>query len=155
MRQRGFTLVELLVVIVVLGLLIALAMPTLFNALDRSKRNVFSDQLKIFSTKVLNRYSDNKMLEGAGTPICYGIDGIKEEKTYKGYVIISPEDNKVGTVHIYNKEFAYQGPVTDLIGKGGEAISKLTQEEHATQKNEIESYFSNPDNGCVEYYYKK
>jgi general secretion pathway protein G len=47
--QRGFTLLELLIVVIILGLLAALVGPELFGTLEKAKSQVAKTQLEIFA----------------------------------------------------------------------------------------------------------
>ena len=65
-RQRliGFTLIEILIVIVIMGLLISLVAPTLFSKVASSKRKTAEAQMQMLSTALdtyrldLGRYPD-------------------------------------------------------------------------------------------------
>lgn len=47
--QRGFTLLELLIVVIILGLLAALVGPELFGTLEKAKSQVAKTQMEIFA----------------------------------------------------------------------------------------------------------
>jgi len=49
-RLRGFTLIEILIVIVILGLLISLVAPTMFSKVASSKRKTAEAQMQMLST---------------------------------------------------------------------------------------------------------
>ena len=46
-NKKGFTLVELLAVIVILGVLLMIAVPAIQNVIKKSKRSAFVDQAKL------------------------------------------------------------------------------------------------------------
>ena len=48
--QRGFSLLEILIVLAIMGLIAALVAPRLFNQVDRSKQTVAETQIRSFST---------------------------------------------------------------------------------------------------------
>ena len=45
-NKKGFTLVELLAVIVILGVLLMIAVPAIQNVIKKSKKNAFESQAK-------------------------------------------------------------------------------------------------------------
>ena len=64
-RPGGFTLIEILIVIVIMGLLISLVAPTLFSKVSSSQRKTTMAQMKMISTALdtfrldIGSYPDN------------------------------------------------------------------------------------------------
>lgn len=59
-NKKGFTIIELLVVIVIIGILIALALPNLFSAQARGRDSERKNDLKNLKSKLETHYSDNQ-----------------------------------------------------------------------------------------------
>ena len=68
-NKKGFTLVELLAVIVILGVLLMIAVPAIQNVIKKSKRNAFESQAKLIIENVETMASTEKVT-GEITP-CY------------------------------------------------------------------------------------
>jgi general secretion pathway protein G len=51
-KQSGFTMIELLIVIVILGLLASLVFPKMFSKVDSSKRKIAVSQMRMLETSL-------------------------------------------------------------------------------------------------------
>lgn len=94
-NKKGFTLVELLAVIVILGVLLLIAVPAIQNVINSSKKQAFESQAKLLVENV------ETMLSAANnkpTAECYLQTGnVKLERgalnedAKKGYIKVTPD----------------------------------------------------------------
>lgn len=128
LNKKGFTLVELLAVIVVLALILVITVPTVLSAMNNSKKKLFQS----YGTRIINavteEYESQKMLNDVTSKRynnhpCYTIAdlGIKSQGAYVGFVEVIPssligDDNLNKTeykVYLTDETFAYKG--TDSV----------------------------------------
>jgi len=60
LNSKGFTIIELLVVIVIIGILVALALPNLFSAQQRGRDTERKNDLKNISQRLETYYNDEQ-----------------------------------------------------------------------------------------------
>lgn len=68
-NQKGFTIIELLVVIVIIGILVALALPQLFAAQARGRDTDRKNDLKNIQQKLETYFNDNDFYPSDATDI--------------------------------------------------------------------------------------
>lgn len=66
-RAAGFTLVEILIVVVILGILAAIVIPTFANATNDSRKTAFAQELRIFKDAILRYEIENETLPDDGS----------------------------------------------------------------------------------------
>jgi type IV pilus assembly protein PilA len=137
--KKGFTLVELLAVIVILGVISVITIPVITSTVENSKKGAFEDTalgiLKVAKQTYLD-YAGEKMhvdMEDYIIDINDESTGIK--MTYSGsspkggYVEISKEG--VATLIIYNEDYcAYK-----LNDKDSIAVKKISSPSECTSDN--------------------
>lgn len=58
-KQQGFTLIELMVVVAILGILASIAMPSYTQYVQRGKRSEGTTALAIYNSRMANYFLDN------------------------------------------------------------------------------------------------
>lgn len=105
LNRKGFTLVELLAVIVVLAIIMIIAIPSITNTLSDAQRGTF----KVFAEKSLTvaqgQYQADLMLgerkHSKAYGYCYTLSDLEMSTgNYKGYVIVELDDNLVPTFYV-------------------------------------------------------
>lgn len=118
MRNKGFTLIELILVITLLGIIALIAVPTITGILNDSKKEASKDQEKIiinaaktYMVNNSNKLPKDKCHVSLETLKSEGIlpkneitDPGNKNNKFAGYVIISFENNKYKYEYSSNNE---------------------------------------------------
>ncbi len=121
-NKKGFTLVELLAVIVVLAIIMVIAIPSVMDSMNKARKNSF----KIYAQKVLNtastQYQTDMLTSGSATKTCYPISTLMKQGAgnYVGYVMVSGSnsDNVEFTIVIADGNYYTAASGTGASTKG-------------------------------------
>ena len=128
-NKKGFTLVELLAVIVILGVLLLIAVPSVTNIINNSKKKAFASAAKLMIENVESAASIEKTT-GSINKCNVNIVYIKLErgskgKNAKGY--ISVDANGKGTIYYTDGTYKIDGFGLDKVDDHVEEGSVLTK----------------------------
>lgn len=104
LNKKGFTLVELLAVIVVLAVIMVIAIPTVIDSMNSAKKSSFA----MYGQKMLNAAMSKVQgdaLNGVGAKTKYKFSElVSSSGQYKGYVSYASDTNTY-TVYFYNTDY--------------------------------------------------
>ena len=112
MNKKGFTLVELLAVIVVLGLVTTIAAYSIFNVWGKSKQGLLDDKIESIENAAVTYYSENRQLLTESCSV--------GDKSYNTCKIIKITNDVTGCnmvndiVTVYRKNNRIQAKMTDI-----------------------------------------
>lgn len=141
-NKKGFTLVELLAVIVILGVLLMIAVPAVQNVIKKTKNNATQKQAELFidaakkmaiideatSDMVIYKLSD--LDSSVDTNRFTGmVVALKENGSYKYYIYLNDSVNKktIGNNNNDIFEFASEDKINEKVTDGGNVFSEQTQ----------------------------
>ena len=113
-NKKGFTLVELLAVIVVLAIIILVAMPSVMNSMEKARKNAFATEANEIIRIAQTAYADAVMEGKSGNKFCVPYSYLKNkgfiEKnsgTYQGSVLIeiNPNGKTEYTIWLSNENY--------------------------------------------------
>lgn len=103
-RRRGFTMIELLVVLSIIALLLALAAPRYFGGIDKAKDDVLRENLYSLRDSLDKYYTDNGRYPDKLSDLvdkhylrAIPVDPITESS--KSWVVVPPSDPSQGGVY--------------------------------------------------------
>jgi len=117
-NKKGFTLVELLAVIVILAVIILIAVTAIIPQMNKARKNAFIDEVAVYAQAAEKAYVANQM-EGSAPITCFTIGSTagttelngeyvkKPDSTYKGVVKLDA-DGKLSTISLKNNKYAIQ-----------------------------------------------
>ncbi len=70
MKKKGFTLVELLAVIVILAVILIIAMPRISDVIKNSKEASLETTAKLIASQAEKKYTENQVLDGSSAIKC-------------------------------------------------------------------------------------
>ena len=104
MKARGFTLIEMLVVMVVIALLLTIAVPRYFHSVDRAREAVLRENLLLMRDALDKHYADTGKYPDALEDLVtrrylrrLPIDPLTESETT--WVIVPPERAELGGIY--------------------------------------------------------
>ena len=77
-KKRGFTLVELLAVIVILAVILIIAMPKISDVIKNSKESSLETTAKLIASQAEKKYTENQVLDGSSTIKCSDVVKLNE-----------------------------------------------------------------------------
>ncbi len=107
MNKKAFTLIELLAVIVILGVILMIAIPKVSQYINRSKKDSFVDEARLYIDAVRNDLTSENYPAPIGTNdvLIVTIDKVKMEKAHK--------KSPFGGKYLYNKSYVAVINTTD------------------------------------------
>ncbi len=100
LKEKGFTLVELLAVIVILAIIMIIAIPAVLNTMSTAKKKSFVTYADRINTLADSKFLSENMMNNAKGDGCYIYNietdfDLNNTGDYKGYVLLSINDNKI------------------------------------------------------------
>ena len=126
-NKKGFTLVELLAVIVILSIIMLIAIPVILNTMNTAKKKGFED----YAYRVASKAEEKYVLEDEDDPktddVVYDLKdlGLTNIGNYKGFVLFKKIGDKVKKfVTLYNDDYALVDyNMTDGVNDEGKSVS--------------------------------
>ena len=116
LNKKGFTLVELLAVIVILAIIILLAMPNIISSMNNARRGAFATEVNSIIRQAGTAYSELSMQGNlpSGSTVCFDVKMLGNQTGGKGY-LSKNLSNYSGTITmtISGSAVAYDVKITD------------------------------------------
>lgn len=93
MNKKGFTLVELLAVIVILALLAIVSSTVVFKLIDDSRKDLYNDQIELIEKSAEKWTLENVDLVGYNVAYCLDVDKLVKSGHLKEDTLKDPRDD--------------------------------------------------------------
>lgn len=172
-NKKGFTLVELLAVIIILGVLLMIAVPAVQNVIKKTKNNATQKQAELFidaakkmaiideatSDMVIYKLSDldSDVDKNRFTGM---VVALKENGSYKYYIYLNDSVNKktIGNNNNDIFEFASEDKINEKVTDGGKIFEEKSTPiikvnnntySYSNNSNTLNTYYSVKENVTV------
>lgn len=141
-QSKGFTLVELLAVIVILAVIILIAINAVLPQMTKARKNSFADEVMNYAKAAETKYVADSAQETDDEEeditkgVCYTLEELngeyvsKNDSNYSGIVIIKQNAQKTTLfdkfVYIANKKYNYSSTNSSEELTGAKALKKIS-----------------------------
>ena len=103
-NEKGFTLIELMVVVLIIAILIAIAIPTFLGARQRANNRAAQSSLRNALTAAKTLFTDNNDYTGANSAALQGVEPsltfVDTGTASTGPKMVSVNPAKIGRAHV-------------------------------------------------------
>lgn len=139
LNKKGFTLVELLAVIVVLALIMVLTVPSVLTAMNSARQSTFLIYAGKMIESAQGRYQSQLLMGSPST--CFELKDLSDNGTtqYKGVVKVSYDDRNTAIFKIQMFDGSYQIGFKENSSLG-DVKDGITYAQIETMKGNLASY---------------
>ena len=136
LNKKGFTLVELLAVIVILALIMVLTVPTILDQMNSARQSSFLLYAEEMLKNAQTRYQSDLLL-GSNPSTCYTFDELSgssnTQQQYKGKVIVTDPNaaNLTFKIVMYDNNY--------MVGYEGNEVTGKTFADIESMKSNLKS----------------
>lgn len=164
-NKKGFTLVELLAVIVILGVLLMIAVPAVQNVIKKTKNNATQKQAELFidaakKMAIIDEPTNDKVIyklsnldSSVDTNRFTGmVVALKENGSYKYYIYLNDSVNKktIGNNNDSIFEFASEDEINENVTDGGKIFEEKSTSIIKVNNNTYS--YTNTNNTLITYH---
>ena len=159
-NKKGFTLVELLAVIVVLAIIILIAMPSVMSAMDKARKNSLVTEASEIVKIAQTAYADDMMnakVPANSEGYCYSLEyliekgymdknlgGEGDKASEFGSVLLTVNDESVATYQVWLTNKIYS-----ITGAASNAIDSSTPTKYSSTSDTNTSFNSCGNSGTL------
>ena len=145
-KKRGFTLVELLAVIVILAVILIIAMPKISDVIKNSKEASLETTAKLIASQAEKKYTENQVLDGSGTIRCSDVAKISSNDYESCNITFDDKGNAKVTIVGKGKFDGME--VVDGTKDSAKASTKVNEE-----KENVNAKYLIQDGNTLIFYY--